>query len=410
MTCEAQQYGARRWSIMYRYAAGAFLLVALLPSFLLGGCSSTPAGTPGTQWGAPWPMFGCDLRRSGLSPFAGPTTGVLRWRFRTQGSIGSSSPVIDRNGVIYIATGDGTVYAINADGTQKWAFPTGGGVDTTPAIGEDGTIYVASVEQKLYAIKPDGTQKWVFDLGVPLYGAYGHSSPAVIQDGTIYVGSMRNGLYAINPDGTEKWVFARHVYETPAPASVAASPAVSPDGTIFVPIASHEDWALCALDPNDGSQRWAYPLSQYPVVTTPAIGLDWTIYVGTDDQGLLAIYRDGTLRWRSRWCTGEVLSSPAVDAMDRVYVSCDDGLYAIDANDFIWWEFSEGGPIWSSPAVDVAATVFVASAAGKVYGINATSFGVWEFETGAEVTSSPAIGRDFTIYVGSTDGYVYAVR
>ncbi|NOR22954.1 MAG: PQQ-binding-like beta-propeller repeat protein, partial [Desulforhopalus sp.] len=58
-------------------------------------------------------------------------------------------------------------------GSEKWAFTTGGWVDSSPAIGADGTIYVGSYDNKLYAINPDGNEKWAFTTG-----NYVISSPA----------------------------------------------------------------------------------------------------------------------------------------------------------------------------------------------------------------------------------------
>jgi eukaryotic-like serine/threonine-protein kinase len=74
------------------------------------------------------------------------------------------------------------------EGSQKWVFTTGAYVYSSPAIGADGTIYVSSA--KLYAINPDGTQRWAFPKA-------GYSSPAIGADGTIYVGSVDRNLYAI---------------------------------------------------------------------------------------------------------------------------------------------------------------------------------------------------------------------
>mgnify|MGYP001823841558 FL=1 len=66
---------------------------------------------------------------------------------------------------------------------------------SSPAIDSDGTIYVGSGDGKLYAINPDGTEKW--DLAIWIIG---NSSPAIGSDGTIYVGSVDNKLYAIYGD------------------------------------------------------------------------------------------------------------------------------------------------------------------------------------------------------------------
>ena len=51
---------------------------------------------------------------------------------------------------------DNNLYAVNpSDGSQKWAFTTGGDVVSSPAIGVDGTIYVGSYDNNLYAISVD---------------------------------------------------------------------------------------------------------------------------------------------------------------------------------------------------------------------------------------------------------------
>jgi outer membrane protein assembly factor BamB len=51
----------------------------------------------------------------------------------------------------------------------KWKFQTGDGVDSSPVIGRDGTIYIGSLDKKLYAIKPDGMLKWTYDVGSKIY-------------------------------------------------------------------------------------------------------------------------------------------------------------------------------------------------------------------------------------------------
>src|SRR6478672_5616067 len=45
-------------------------------------------------------------------------------------------------------------------------------------------------------------KKWDFEIGDA-----GPSSPAIAPDGTIYVGSNDHRLYALKPDGTKKWEF-----------------------------------------------------------------------------------------------------------------------------------------------------------------------------------------------------------
>ena len=67
------------------------------------------------------------------------------------------------------------------------------------AIGSDGTIYVGDYDTNLYAINPDGSKKWAFKTGsTTTHGGAVQSSPAIGSDGTIYFGSADNNLYAIN--------------------------------------------------------------------------------------------------------------------------------------------------------------------------------------------------------------------
>ena len=61
---------------------------------------------------------------------------------------------------------DHNLYALNPDGSLKWQYPTGGGIDSSPAIGADGAIYVGSGDDNLYSLNPDGSLKWRYPTGV----------------------------------------------------------------------------------------------------------------------------------------------------------------------------------------------------------------------------------------------------
>ena len=65
-------------------------------------------------------------------------------------------------------------------------------------------MHIGSKDHNLYAINADGTKKWaVATRSVAMY-----SSPAIASDSTIYVGSWDHNLYAINLDGKEEWALA----------------------------------------------------------------------------------------------------------------------------------------------------------------------------------------------------------
>ncbi|MEI6519941.1 MAG: PQQ-binding-like beta-propeller repeat protein [bacterium] len=109
-------------------------------------------------------MRGHDLKHTGRSPYTGPATAAQKWAFTTGWNI-YSSPALGADGTVYVGSQDKKLYAVNPDGTQRWAFTTGD-VVWSPALGADGTVYVGSFDSnKLYAVNPDGTQRWAFTAG-----------------------------------------------------------------------------------------------------------------------------------------------------------------------------------------------------------------------------------------------------
>ncbi|MCD6447633.1 MAG: PQQ-like beta-propeller repeat protein [Thermoplasmata archaeon] len=118
----------------------------------------------------PWPMYCHDAQHTGRSEYdTSMNEGKIKWKVKT--GVIKDSPVIANDGTIYVGgesnKGNGAIYAINPNGTVKWAreifSETKYGVpwiEASPAIGEDGTIYVGTWEGYLYAFTPDGKEKW----------------------------------------------------------------------------------------------------------------------------------------------------------------------------------------------------------------------------------------------------------
>jgi outer membrane protein assembly factor BamB len=74
---------------------------------------------------------------------------------------------------------------------------------------------------------------------------------------------------------------------------------------------------------------------------------------------LYAINPDGTLRWRFETGDG-VYSSPAIGSDGTIYVgSFDHNLYAINADGSLKWKFETGGTVKFSPAIGSDGTIYV---------------------------------------------------
>jgi outer membrane protein assembly factor BamB len=122
-----------------------------------------------------------------------------------------------------------------------------------------------------------------------------------------------------------KWSFAMgKPVGKDSDAAELSSPTIGADGTIYV---GSTDGKVYALNP-DGSQRWSFATEQ-PVYTRAAIGADGTIYLGSGDKKVYALNRDGSQKW-SFLTGGKIYASPAIGADGTIYVTASDHrVYAI---------------------------------------------------------------------------------
>ncbi len=96
-----------------------------------------------------------------------------------------------------------------------------------------------------------------------------------------------------------KWKYATN------DSIVMSSPALGADGTIYV---GSYDYNLYALNPSDGLVKWKSATRAF-IDSSPAISTDGTIYIGSDDNYLYALNPvDGSLKWK--YVTGIRSSSP----------------------------------------------------------------------------------------------------
>ncbi|MEI6841914.1 MAG: PQQ-binding-like beta-propeller repeat protein, partial [Methanomicrobiales archaeon] len=150
----------------------------------------------------PYAMFRANPQHTGEYRNGGSVlTNTELWRFQTEGDV-SSSPVV-ANGVIYVGSDDGHLYAIDAvTGTEIWRFRTGDLVYSSPAA-SNGIVYSGSDDGHLYAIDAVmGTEIWKFRTDGDV------TSSLAVSNGVVYVGSDDGHLYAIDAvAGTEIWKF-----------------------------------------------------------------------------------------------------------------------------------------------------------------------------------------------------------
>ncbi len=362
-----------------------------------------------------WGTFHGNNQRTGLSHYdTSHIDGTVKWKFKTGDGI-ESSPTIDGDGTIYVGSHDGYLYAINPDGTQKWKVKIGTPIEkqkyghlsstsSTPAIAQDGTIYLASRDQSFYAIDKYGKIKWKYAMGISFDS---WASPVIGSDGTIYmtVSPPKGGLYAFNPDGSLKW-------KKSTKTRMFNSPTLGKDGTIYTALPTDSSSnKLFAYSPQ-GNKKWEVATPLF-LESSPALANDGTIYLGSfiDTQktgaGIYAI-KDQKIKWTLTLPTKEVMSTPAIGSDGTIYFGDIDGVfYAVSPTGKINWKYDTGKEIDSSPAIGKEGTIYFGSNNGYFYALTSEGKIKWKYLAGS-IGSSPAIGKDGTVYIGSWDGYLYA--
>lgn len=255
----------------------------------------------------------------------------------------------------------------------------------------------------------DGSRKWAFDLLSSSAAGDVVSSPAIAPDGTIYIGvevgsssssSPAGRVHALRPDGTQKWVY-------PTGDWVDATPAIAADGTVYV---GCWDGKLHALKP-DGTPRWATPfVASGFIASSPAIGADGTIYFGAGRGDLHAVTAAGVLKWT--YPAGDWIdSSPAVGPDGTIYFgSWDNSVYAVTPAGTLRWRYATGGDVVASPTIAADGTVYVGSRDLNLYALSADGSLKWRAALGDTIEASPVLGPDGTIYAATTGGRIFALN
>ncbi|MDQ1448566.1 MAG: eukaryotic-like serine/threonine-protein kinase, partial [Actinomycetota bacterium] len=303
--------------------------------------------------------------------------GRALWTSST-GNPGPSVPAVV-DGVVYEGSGggsqDGRLLAFDAQAASSNCTGTGTkicaplwsatlapapfAVTSSPAV-SNGVVYVGSQDGDLYALDAagrvhcSGIPKLCAPLWHAVIGGQVLSSPAV-ANGVVYIGSTYrdggDGLFAfdaagkVNCGGTP--TVCRPLWSAPTRGNVNATPAVA-NGVVYV---GSDDGNLYAFDARGQQQcsgtpvvcspMWRFPLLGTNVYTAAAVAYG-TVYMASSSGELFALDAAGTRNcsgtpkicrplWSAAVSPGLPLSSPSV-ADGVVYISSLDGhVYGFDA-------------------------------------------------------------------------------
>jgi outer membrane protein assembly factor BamB len=320
------------------------------------------------------------------------------WQVR-MGYYNQSSPALATNGVIYVTTWDGRLFAMNPDGTQRWVFKIGLESVSTPAVADDGTIYFGSRNRRVYAVTAEGNKRWEFPTG-----GWVDAAPALGADGTVYVGSWDKKFYALTANGKRQWEF-----QTGGP--IVSSAAIDASGVIY--FGSH-DRKFYALNP-DGSKRWEVA-TRGAIISSPAIGGEGEIYFTSTDGTLSALNRDGVPRWQLQ-TGGVTASSPVLGPDGTIYVSVNTNHCAVSAAGKLKWQRALWHPqpgYFGQSAASVLADglIMFTGGDGLVMTVPAAEGDrewIWNYGLAGPSYSATLVATNGTVYAMGLSGLVHAV-
>jgi outer membrane protein assembly factor BamB len=120
------------------------------------------------------------------------------------------SPALGANGVLYLGSTDGNLYALDLMTSATRSFHTGGPIESSLAVagnsdGVSNSIVFGSDDGNVYQVSDSGTALTeVWRVGITAPGTdgmvplpLGRSSPAIGLDGTVYIGAPDGRVYAI---------------------------------------------------------------------------------------------------------------------------------------------------------------------------------------------------------------------
>lgn len=315
-------------------------------------------------------------------PISARTSSVIQ-HFKTGNAI-FSTPIFGADDSIYVGSADHSFYAFNTiSGQTLWEFSTEGIIDSAACMDSSGMLYVPSGDGSLYKLSPEGQEIWKLDIlsrkPRTLSTIYWWEGNATIgPNGWIYAGNDDFCLYAIDQSGTVQWNFASGLQIWSAPAF----------RNKLVYMASF-DMYVYALEESTGHIRWKRRLENC-ITSSPAIGPDGTVYIGCFDGTLYALHgKTGKILWK-RPTQGAIYASAAITADHKVFIgSCDGHLYCLDAQTgTVEWTYDTQCPIWSSCSVanDVTGThayvIYMGDSNGHILALDPTGSVIWSYASG----------------------------
>lgn len=285
-------------------------------------------------------------------------SGTEQWRVslgkRLSAGVGSDGETV------VVATRDGSLVALGADGKQRWAVPMGGEAVTVPAVGL-GLVVLRSSDNRVSAYDVEtGKRRWSFQRQNPPLVLRQTAGIAMSRE-SAYVGLPGGRLVSLAlQNGALRWEGRvsqpRGATEIERIADVAGTPLVSGREVCAVSFQGK----LACFDGPTGRPQWSRDVS-----SASGFDMDARLLAVADDRGQVqAFSRSGSSLWRQDKLAGRTLSAP---------LSLGPVLLLGDGQGLVHLLSRDDGAVAGRFATDGSAIVSAPVAAGRVGIVQTTS-------------------------------------
>jgi len=350
------------------------------------------------------------LTRPGEKPKDASPVRFSRLASASRGETGEADTVL-------AATRDGTLFALNADGSTRWSIHAD--TELNDVVADDLTgdgkdeIILARQDYHVQVLNAAGEELWRRALSYYRRPPYVNvvRTGDIDGDGTpeVIAGGENWRFYAFSADGTELWN-----YESVHPSRAGAVADLDGDGKAEVICGTHYYWASI-LDA-DGGRRWQYRFG--PICYDVATGR----FDDNRKRGVVFGSGDGKIHYvdsggkpRMTYSTGDEVKHVATgdldgDGLDEIVAgSLNYNVYCFGADAELRWRLDVGGPTSALATVPQkqGALVVVGTGKGRLVSIDSVGDVRAVTELGSEVLDILA-GHE-SITVATADGQLRSI-
>jgi outer membrane protein assembly factor BamB len=235
-------------------------------------------------------------------------SGSVRWEVSTNTPLGAGPGVGD--GMVLLGSSEGEVIALSiTDGKEQWRSEVTSEVLSVPSTAA-GIVVARAIDGRLFGISAlDGSRLWTYDRTVPTLTLRGSSSP-VISGGLVIYGSDGGKLSALSlKAGLPLWeksiAFPSGRSELDRIVDIDGNPLIV-NGVVYA--ASYQG-SIVALELETARTLWSKDLS-----TASDMGIDrYNLYVTDTDGNVWALdRRNGASLWKQDKLQYRSVTAPAV--------------------------------------------------------------------------------------------------